>query len=181
PTKGQVDAKFNLTKEQDAKGELKLVDYTSGGTTTIDRDSIKVYSSNVSAGGTFIGTKSLLVEGTDYTLTYAGTELTVSLNNGLAGKGYQVTYDRTINKPSDSLSYMSTQATTVGDSGALSSKSDYIYLTMTNYKHLVKKASYNGSTQSIDWTINFNYDQDEISPTTVLTDVLADSDVEYVA
>lgn len=50
PTKGQVDAKFNLTKEKDAKGELKLTDYTSGGTTTIDKDSIKVYSSDVSAG-----------------------------------------------------------------------------------------------------------------------------------
>ncbi|MBC2183535.1 collagen binding domain-containing protein [Listeria sp. FSL L7-0233] len=181
PTKGQVDAKFNLTKEKDAKGELKLTDYTSGGTTTIDRDSIKVYASNVSAGGTFIGTKQLLVEGTDYTLTYSGTSLTVTLNGGLAGKGYQVTYDRTINKPSDSLSYMSTQAYTVGDAGTLSSNSAYVYLTMTNYKHMVKKASYNGSTQSIDWTINFNYDQDALSPSTVLTDVLADNDVVYVA
>ncbi|MBF2502804.1 SpaA isopeptide-forming pilin-related protein [Listeria marthii] len=181
PTKGQVDAKFNLTKEKDAKGELKLTDYTSGGTTTINRDSIKVYSSDVSAGGTFIGTKKLLVEGTDYTLTYSATSLTVTLNGGLAGKGYQVTYDRTINKPSDSLSYMSTQAYTVGDAGTLSSNSAYIYLTMTNYKHLEKKATYNGSTQSIDWKINFNFDQDEISPSTVLTDVLADSDVAYVA
>ncbi|MBC2072592.1 SpaA isopeptide-forming pilin-related protein [Listeria marthii] len=181
PTKGQVDAKFNLTKEKDAKGELKLTDYTSGGTTTINQDSIKVYSSDVSAGGTFIGTKKLLVEGTDYTLTYSATSLTVTLNGGLAGKGYQVTYDRTINKPSDSLSYMSTQAYTVGDAGTLSSNSAYIYLTMTNYKHLEKKATYNGSTQSIDWKINFNFDQDEISPSTVLTDVLADSDVAYVA
>ncbi|MCD2222630.1 MSCRAMM family protein [Listeria monocytogenes] len=181
PTKGQVDAKFNLTKEKDAKGELKLTDYTSGGTTTIDKDSIKVYSSDVSAGGTFIGTKKLLVEGTDYTLTYSATSLTVTLNGGLAGKGYQVTYDRTINKPSDSLSYMSTQAYTVGDAGTLSSNSAYVYLTMTNYKHLEKKATYNGSTQSIDWKINFNFDQDEISPSTVLTDVLADNDVEYVA
>ncbi|MBF2363565.1 collagen binding domain-containing protein [Listeria marthii] len=180
PTKGQVDAKFNLTKEKDAKGELKLTDYTSGGTTTINQDSIKVYSSDVSAGGTFIGTKKLLVEGTDYTLTYSATSLTVTLNGGLAGKGYQVTYDRTINKPSDSLSYMSTQAYTVGDAGTLSSNSAYIYLTMTNYKHLEKKATYNGSTQSIDWKINFNFDQDEISPSTVLTDVLADSDVAYV-
>ncbi|EJT5473581.1 MucBP domain-containing protein [Listeria monocytogenes] len=146
PTKGQVDAKFNLTKEKDAKGELKLNDYASGGTTTIDKDTIKVYSSDVSAG-----------------------------------KGYQVTYDRTINKPSDSLSYMSTQAYTVGDSGTLSSNSAYVYLTMTNYKHIEKKATYNGSTQSIDWKINFNFDQDEISPSTVLTDVLADNDVEYVA
>ncbi|EGC2947814.1 LPXTG cell wall anchor domain-containing protein [Listeria monocytogenes] len=181
PTKGQVDAKFNLTKEKDAKGELKLNDYASGGTTTIDKDSIKVYSSDVSAGGTFIGTKKLLVEGTDYTLTYSATSLTVMLNGGLAGKGYQVTYDRTINKPSDSLSYMSTQAYTVGDSGTLSSNSAYVYLTMTNYKHIEKKATYNGSTQSIDWKINFNFDQDEISPSTVLTDVLADNDVEYVA
>lgn len=181
PTKGQVDAKFNLTKEKDAKGELKLTDYASGGTTTIDKDSIKVYSSDVSAGGTFIGTKKLLVEGTDYTLTYSATSLTVTLNGGLAGKGYQVTYDRTINKPSDSLSYMSTQANTVGDSGTLSSNSAYVYLTMTNYKHIEKKATYNGSTQSIDWKINFNFDQDEISPSTVLTDVLADNDVEYVA
>ncbi|MBC2268466.1 collagen binding domain-containing protein [Listeria sp. FSL L7-0083] len=181
PTKGQVDAKFNLTKEKDAKGELKLNDYASGGTTTIDRDSIKVYSSDVSAGGTFMGTKKLLVEGTDYTLTYSSTALVVSLNGGLAGKGYQVTYDRTINKPSDSLSYMSTQAYTVGDSGILSSNSSYVYLAMTNYKHLEKKATYNGTTQSIDWVINFNYDQDEISPSTVLTDVLADNDVEYVA
>ncbi|MCD2254770.1 SpaA isopeptide-forming pilin-related protein [Listeria marthii] len=181
PTKGQVDAKFNLTKEKDAKGELKLTDYTSGGTTTINRDSIKVYSSDVSAGGTFIGTKKLLVEGTDYTLTYSATSLTVTLNGGLAGKGYQVTYDRTINKPSDSLSYMSTQAYTVGDAGTLSSNSAYVYLTMTNYKHLEKKATYNGSTQSIDWKINFNFDQDEISPSTVLTDVLADNDVAYVA
>ncbi|EFD90814.1 peptidoglycan binding protein [Listeria monocytogenes FSL J2-071] len=181
PTKGQVDAKFNLTKEKDAKGELKLNDYASGGTTTIDKDSIKVYSSDVSAGGTFIGTKKLLVEGTDYTLTYSATSLTVTLNGGLAGKGYQVTYDRTINKPSDSLSYMSTQAYTVGDSGTLSSNSAYVYLTMTNYKHIEKKATYNGSTQSIDWKINFNFDQDEISPSTVLTDVLADNDVEYVA
>ncbi|EPR8281834.1 SpaA isopeptide-forming pilin-related protein [Listeria monocytogenes] len=181
PTKGQVDAKFNLTKEKDAKGELKLNDYASGGTTTIDKDSIKVYSSDVSAGGTFIGTKKLLVEGTDYTLTYSATSLTVTLNGGLAGKGYQVTYDRTINKPSDSLSYMSTQANTVGDSGTLSSNSAYVYLTMTNYKHIEKKATYNGSTQSIDWKINFNFDQDEISPSTVLTDVLADNDVEYVA
>ncbi|EHV9414736.1 collagen binding domain-containing protein [Listeria monocytogenes] len=180
PTKGQVDAKFNLTKEKDAKGELKLTDYASGGTTTIDKDSIKVYSSDVSAGGTFIGTKKLLVEGTDYTLTYSATSLTVTLNGGLAGKGYQVTYDRTINKPSDSLSYMSTQAYTVGDSGTLSSNSAYVYLTMTNYKHIEKKATYNGSTQSIDWKINFNFDQDEISPSTVLTDVLADNDVEYV-
>lgn len=139
PTKGQVDAKFNLTKEKDAKGELKLNDYASGGTTTIDKDSIKVYSSDVSAGGTFIGTKKLLVEGTDYTLTYSATSLTVTLNGGLAGKGYQVTYDRTINKPSDSLSYMSTQAYTVGDSGTLSSNSAYVYLTMTNYKHIEKK------------------------------------------
>ncbi|HBM3573098.1 TPA: MucBP domain-containing protein [Listeria innocua] len=181
PTKGQVDAKFNLTKEKDAKGELKLNDYASGGTTTIDKDTIKVYSSDVSAGGTFIGTKKLLVEGTDYTLTYSSTALVVSLNGGLAGKGYQVTYDRTINKPSDSLSYMSTQAYTVGDSGILSTNSSYVYLAMTNYKHLEKKATYNGTTQSIDWVINFNYDQDEISPTTVLTDVLADNDVEYVA
>ncbi|PDA89380.1 cell surface protein [Listeria monocytogenes] len=181
PTKGQVDAKFNLTKEKDAKGELKLNDYASGGTTTIDKDTIKVYSSDVSAGGTFIGTKKLLVEGTDYTLTYSATSLTVTLNGGLAGKGYQVTYDRTINKPSDSLSYMSTQAYTVGDSGTLSSNSAYVYLTMTNYKHIEKKATYNGSTQSIDWKINFNFDQDEISPSTVLTDVLADNDVEYVA
>lgn len=181
PTKGQVDAKFNLTKEKDAKGELKFNDYASGGTTTIDKDSIKVYSSDVSAGGTFIGTKKLLVEGTDYTLTYSATSLTVTLNGGLAGKGYQVTYDRTINKPSDSLSYMSTQANTVGDAGTLSSNSAYVYLTMTNYKHIEKKATYNGSTQSIDWKINFNFDQDEISPSTVLTDVLADNDVEYVA
>lgn len=76
---------------------------------------------------------------------------------------------------------MSTQAYTVGDAGTLSSNSAYVYLTMTNYKHLEKKATYNGSTQSIDWKINFNFDQDEISPSTVLTDVLADNDVEYVA
>lgn len=83
--------------------------------------------------------RKLLVEGTDYTLTYSATSLTVTLNGGLAGKGYQVTYDRTINKPSDSLSYMSTQAYTVGDAGTLSSNSAYVYLTMTNYKHLEKK------------------------------------------
>ncbi|MGC7134770.1 SpaA isopeptide-forming pilin-related protein [Listeria ivanovii] len=180
PNKVSVDAKFNLTKETDAKGELKLSDYSSGGTTTIDRSSIKVYSSSVSAGGTFIGTKKELTEGTDYTLTYTTTGLTVTLNGGLAGKGYQVTYDRTINQPSTSLSYVSTQAQTTGDSGILSSNSAYVYLTMTNYKHIEKKATYNGSTQSIDWTINFNYDQDELSPSTVLTDVLADNDVEYV-
>ncbi|PZG32200.1 cell surface protein [Listeria ivanovii] len=181
PNKVSVDAKFNLTKETDAKGELKLSDYTSGGTTTIDQSSIKVYSSDVSAGGTFIGTKKELTEGIDYTLTYATTGLTVTLNGGLAGKGYQVMYDRTINQPSTSLSYVSTQAQTMGDSGILSSNSAYVYLTMTNYKHIEKKATYNGSTQSIDWTINFNYDQDELSPSTVLTDVLADNDVEYVA
>lgn len=181
PTKISVDAKFNLTKEVDAKGELKLTDFSSGGTTTINQTSIKVYSSDVSAGGTFIGTKKQLTEGTDYTLTYASTGLTITLNGGLAGKGYQVTYDRTINQPNTSLSYVSTQAQTIGDSGVLSTRSAYVYLTMTNYKHIEKRATYNGSTQSIDWTINFNYDQDEISPSTVLTDVLADNDVEYVA
>nr|WP_281384475.1 SpaA isopeptide-forming pilin-related protein [Listeria immobilis] len=181
PTKISVDAKFNLTKEVDAKGELKLTDFSSGGTTTIDQTSIKVYSSDVSAGGTFIGTKKQLTEGTDYTLTYASTGLTITLNGGLAGKGYQVTYDRTINQPNSSLSYVSTQAQTIGDSGVLSTRSAYVYLTMTNYKHIEKRATYNGSTQSIDWSINFNYDQDEISPSTVLTDVLADNDVEYVA
>ncbi|HFQ6393641.1 TPA: cell surface protein, partial [Listeria monocytogenes] len=60
PNKVSVESKFNLTKEMDAKGELKLADYTSGGTTTIDRNSIKVYSSDVSAGGTLIGTKKEL-------------------------------------------------------------------------------------------------------------------------
>ncbi|EAD9710801.1 cell surface protein, partial [Listeria monocytogenes] len=182
PTKGQVNAKFNLTKEKDAKGELELTDYTSGGTTTIDKDSIKVYSSDVSAGGTFIGTKKLLVEGTDYTLTYSATFFKVTLNDGLAGKGYQVTYDRIINKPSDSLSYMATQATTIGDGlKRMPSKQAALYVTMNDYKHIEKKARYNGSTQSIDWTINFNYDRAALTPSTVLTDVLADNDVAYVA
>ncbi|MHC5408508.1 SpaA isopeptide-forming pilin-related protein [Listeria seeligeri] len=181
PNKVSVESKFNLTKEMDAKGELKLADYASGGTTTIDRNSIKVYSSDVSAGGTLIGTKKELTEGTDYTLTYTTVGLTISLTNGLAGKGYQVTYDRTINQPSTSLSYVSTQVQTIGDSGILSSNSAYVYLTMTNYKHMEKKGVYNGSTQSIDWTINFNYDQDELSTSTVLTDILADNDVAYVA
>ncbi|SDW76946.1 Internalin-J precursor [Listeria ivanovii subsp. londoniensis] len=181
PEKITVDAKFNLTKETNAKGELKLIDFTAGGTTTIDRATIKVYSSDVSAGGTFIGTKKELIEGTDYTLTYENNRMSVLLDGGLAASGYQVTYERTVNKPSIGITHVTTEAQTIGEEGKLSGNSAIVYLQMINYKHLEKRAVYNTSTQCIDWAIDFNFDKKEISPTTVLKDVLEDSGVEYVA
>ncbi|MBC1760346.1 collagen binding domain-containing protein, partial [Listeria ivanovii] len=181
PEKITVNAKFNLTKETDAKGELKLIDSTDGGTTTIDRATIKVYSCDVSIGGTLTGTKKELIEGTDYTLTYENNGLSVLLDGGLAANGYQVTYDRTINKPSSNITHATTEAQTIGEDGMLSSSSAVVYLKMINYKHLEKRAVYNASTQCIDWAIGFNFDKKEISPTTVLKDVLEDNGVEYVA
>ncbi|MGY3834941.1 SpaA isopeptide-forming pilin-related protein [Listeria ivanovii subsp. ivanovii] len=179
PEKISVDAKFNLTKEADAIGLLELNDFSFGGDTVIDRSSIKVYSSDVSAGGTFMGTKKALVEGTDYTFTYDATSLKLTLVGGLAGKGYQVLYDRIINKPS-TLTRVSTQALTKGDTGLLSGKSGYVNVLMTSYKHLKKSASYNSATKTIDWTIEVNYDEANLTPATVLTDVLDDTDVLYV-
>ncbi|MGC9268044.1 SpaA isopeptide-forming pilin-related protein [Listeria ivanovii] len=51
---------------------------------------------------------------------------------------------------------------------------------MTSYKHLKKSASYNSATKTIDWTIEVNYDEANLTPATVLTDVLDDTDVLYV-
>ncbi|WP_323686914.1 SpaA isopeptide-forming pilin-related protein [Listeria welshimeri] len=180
PDKATVDALFNLTKENNAKGDLRLSDSATNGSSTIDRDTIKVYSSDVSAGGIFIGTKKLLVEGTDYTLTYTATGITVSLIGGLAGKGYEVTYDRNINKPSPKLTSLGTSAYTIGDDVTLSSNSANVDVRMNNYKHIEKNGSYLAGSQTINWVINFNYDQSELTPSTVLTDIVNDNGISYV-
>ncbi|MBC1676191.1 collagen binding domain-containing protein, partial [Listeria welshimeri] len=182
-TKAVVDALFNLTKENNAKGDLRLSDTVTAGSssvaTTIDRDSIKVYSSDVGAGGIFIGTKKLLVEGTDYTLNYSTSEITVSLIGGLAGKGYEVSYERIIPTPSN-LTSMRTAAYTIGDDVVLSTGNGYTDVRMNNYKHVEKSGSYSTGTQTINWVINFNYDQQALTPSTVLTDAVNDNGLSYV-
>ncbi|EEO6590134.1 collagen binding domain-containing protein [Listeria monocytogenes] len=181
PDKATVDARFNLTKETSELGELRLSDTAYGGSTIINRNSIKVYSTDISAKGTFIGSKQLLTENTDYELIYAPSGLTIKLKEGLKAKGYQVTYERSIDKTNSSLSTIGTSATTVGSSGMLSNGSMTISVTIKAYDHLIKKAVYNPVTQCIDWTINVNYDLANLTPGTVLTDVLTDDNVSYVA
>ncbi|EAG1145749.1 cell surface protein, partial [Listeria monocytogenes] len=153
PDKATVDARFNLTKETSELGELRLSDTAYGGSTIINRNSIKVYSTDISAKGTFIGSKQLLTENTDYELIYAPSGLTIKLKEGLKAKGYQVTYERSIDKTNSSLSTIGTSATTVGSSGMLSNGSMTISVTIKAYDHLIKKAVYNPVTQCIDWTI----------------------------
>ncbi|EAV9864147.1 cell wall anchor protein [Listeria monocytogenes] len=180
PEKALVTAKLNLTKEANALGELRLTDFTYSGSTKIDKDTLKVYASDVSAKGTFIGSKQLLEEGKDYTVEATDTELNIKLSSGLNGKGYEVSYTRLINKTSNSLVSIATRAQTVGDSKVLSVRQATVEAKMINYKHLEKKAFYNSKTQTIDWAINVNYDRVELTPNTVLKDVLADNGVSYV-
>ncbi|MCB2545421.1 hypothetical protein KQ745_15510, partial [Listeria monocytogenes] len=71
PDNATVEARFNLTKETRELGELRLSDTAYGGATIINRNSIKVYSTDSSAKGTFSGSKQLLTENTDYELIYA--------------------------------------------------------------------------------------------------------------
>lgn len=180
PEKALVTAKLNLTKEANAVGELRLTDFTYSGSTKIDKDTLKIYASDVSAKGTFIGSKQLLEEGKDYTVEATATELNIKLSSGLNGKGYEVSYTRLINKTSNSLVSIATRAQTVGDSKVLSVRQATVEAKMINYKHLEKKAFYNSKTQTIDWAINVNYDRVELTPNTVLKDVLADNGVSYV-
>ncbi|MBC8844529.1 hypothetical protein IAI16_31560, partial [Escherichia coli] len=91
----------------------------------------------------FIGSKQLLTENTDYELIYAPSGLTIKLKEGLKAKGYQVTYERSIDKTNSSLSTIGTSATTVGSSGMLSNGSMTISVTIKAYDHLIKKAVYN--------------------------------------
>lgn len=67
---------------------MKFNDYVFGGIIIIDKDIIKVYLSDVSVGGIFIGMKKLFVEGIDYMLIYFVIFLIVMLNGGFVGKGY---------------------------------------------------------------------------------------------
>ncbi|WP_162917830.1 hypothetical protein, partial [Listeria monocytogenes] len=48
PAKATVDARFNLTKETSELGELRLSDTAYGGSTIINRNSIKVSSTDTS-------------------------------------------------------------------------------------------------------------------------------------
>ncbi|HCW6743013.1 TPA: MucBP domain-containing protein [Listeria monocytogenes] len=181
PEKALATAKFNLTKETNAIGELRLTDFTYGGSTKIDKSTVKVYASDVSAKGTFKGSKQLLEEGVDYTIEHADAELKIKLTNGLAGKGYEVTYTRFINDTTESRVSLVSRAQTIGGSEVLSVNQTTVEAKIVKYKHLEKKAIYNSKTQTIDWAINVNYDQAELTPTTVLKDVLADNGVNYVA
>ncbi|WP_438940302.1 SpaA isopeptide-forming pilin-related protein [Listeria marthii] len=180
PEKAFVTAKLNLTKEANAVGELRLTDFTYSGSTKIDKSTLKVYTSDVSAKGTFLGSKQLLEEGTDYTVEATDTELKIKLSNGLNGKGYEVSYTRLIDKTTNALVSLVTRAQTVGDSDVLSVRQATAEAKMIKYKHLEKKAIYNSKTQTIDWVINVNYDRVELTPNTVLKDILEDNGVSYV-
>lgn len=180
PEKAFVTAKLNLTKEVNAAGELRLTDFTYSGSTKIDKSTLQVYASDVSAKGTFIGSKQLLEEGTDYTVEATDTELKIKLSNGLNGKGYEVSYTRLIDKTTNALVSLVTRAQTVGDSDVLSVRQATAEAKMIKYKHLEKKAIYDSKTQTIDWVINVNYDRVELTPNTVLKDILADTGVSYV-
>ncbi|MBC2040066.1 collagen binding domain-containing protein [Listeria marthii] len=180
PEKAFVTAKLNLTKEANAVGELRLTDFTYSGSTKIDKSTLKVYTSDVSAKGTFIGSKQLLEEGTDYTVEATDTELKIKLSNGLNGKGYEVSYTRLIDKTTNALVSLVTRAQTVGDSDVLSVRQATAEAKMIKYKHLEKKAIYDSKTQTIDWVINVNYDRVELTPNTVLKDILEDNGVSYV-
>lgn len=182
PEKAFVTAKLNLTKETNAVGELRLTDFTyNNSSSKIDKSTLKVYTSDVSAKGTFLGSKQLLEEGTDYTVEATDTELNIKLTNGLDGKGYEVTYTRLIDKTTTGLVSFVSRAQTVGDSDVLSVRQATADAKMVNYKHLEKKAIYNSKTQTIDWAINVNYDRVELTPNTVLKAVVVDNGVSYVA
>lgn len=180
PEKAFVMAKLNLTKETNAVGELRLTDFTYSGSTKIDKSTLQVYASDVSAKGTFLGSKQLLEEGTDYTVEATDTELKIKLTNGLDGKGYEVSYTRLIDKTTNTLVSLVTRAQTVGDSDVLSVRQATAEAKMIKYKHLEKKAIYNSKTQTIDWVINFNYDRVELTPSTVLKNIIEDNGVSYV-
>lgn len=180
PEKAFVTAKLNLTKETNSVGELRLADFTYDGDTKIDKSTVKVYASDVSARGAFIGSKQLLEEGKDYTVEHTDSELIIKLTNGLDGKGYEVTYTRVINTTKESLVSLVSRAQTVGDSKILSVGLATVEARIVKFKHLEKKAIYNAKTQTIDWAINVNYDQAELTPNTVLTDVLTDNGINYV-
>ncbi|EAC7884240.1 SpaA isopeptide-forming pilin-related protein [Listeria monocytogenes] len=180
PEKAFVTAKLNLTKETNSVGELRLADFTYDGDTKIDKSTVKVYASDVSARGAFIGGKQLLEEGKDYTVEHTDSELIIKLTNGLDGKGYEVTYTRVINTTKESLVSLVSRAQTVGDSKILSVGLATVEARIVKFKHLEKKAIYNAKTQTIDWAINVNYDQAELTPNTVLTDVLTDNGINYV-
>lgn len=180
PEKAFVTAKLNLTKETNSVGELRLADFTYDGDTKIDKSTVKVYASDVGARGAFIGSKQLLEEGKDYTVEHTDSELIIKLTNGLDGKGYEVTYTRVINTTKESLVSLVSRAQTVGDSKILSVGLATVEARIVKFKHLEKKAIYNAKTQTIDWAINVNYDQAELTSNTVLTDVLTDNGINYV-
>lgn len=180
PEKAFVTARLNLTKEANGVGELRLTDFTYSGSTKIDKSTLQVYASDVSAKGTFLGSKQLLQEGTDYTVEATDTELKIKLTNGLDGKGYEVSYTRLIDKTTNALVSIVTRAQTVGDAEVLSVRQATAEAKMINYKHLEKKAIYNSRTQTIDWVINFNYDRVELTPSTVLKNIIEDNGVSYV-
>lgn len=179
PDKVIVDAQFNLTKEDDAIGLLKLIDNSNSqagaDATTIDKSTIAVYSSDVDATGNFTGAKTTLVEGQDYTLTTTDKTIDVQLTNGLAGKGYQVTYEKKVKKPNNNLSLIQTTAQTSGDKGVLSSNYSYLYPKMTTQNHLTKTSSYDSESRTITWKIEMNYDQTILYKDALVKDVLDDS------
>ncbi|EOL42804.1 SpaA isopeptide-forming pilin-related protein [Enterococcus caccae] len=131
---------------------------------------VKVFSQDVSMGGTLIGEPTLLGS-EEYTLQQNNTDLTVTLKKE-TNKAVIMTYDSIIKEEliaNEELYSLGTEATAYG---AL--LSNYVYFQYNHNPHMTKKGEYNVKTNTIVWTIDYNLDSTELAPGTKLTDILTD-------
>lgn len=192
PKRGTTEGQFNLDRSTDSNRSFEIRTTLSNG--KLNLSNIKVYSSIVNYNGNLEGTSTLL-SASDYDLSITGQDgnqptVKVTMKNQLDGKAIIITADII---GIDGKSYIDLE-----DSGT---ESNYFYTYQTTYKgtgnlysptsdsdrfytgHPLKsKGVRNKDTAGVvDWTIEYNFDEQPLNTASVLNSLLDSTDVEYVA
>lgn len=134
---------------------------------------LAVYQLNVQLDGTV--TQGQLVDSSKYTAGVSGGTLKLQFTDSVITGAYRIAY--TTQVVSDNLSSFTNQATFTGDGRDPVSASDTVVIERGGSLNK-KVVRYDWGTQTINWAIEYNYNNRTISPeNAVLTDVFNSSQV----
>ncbi|GGL49439.1 SpaA isopeptide-forming pilin-related protein [Sporolactobacillus putidus] len=158
---------ININQAENTLTNAKVTDPTLTGL-SLNTGSIQVYPLTVNVDGTTtVGSSP--VPASDYTLKDSDGNLEIDFNKPISS-AYQIQYSTAITDAGKSISSFDNKATLTSD--GVSPVTADAPITNKRGDHLTKKAtSYDASTQTITWTINYNGDDKSIPGGTVLHDL----------
>ncbi|MBP2110922.1 collagen binding domain-containing protein [Paenibacillus silagei] len=168
-----IDWTVDVNKRLEPVSGAAVTDPIPAGLALDSTVTLAVYQLNVQLDGT--ATQGQLVDSSKYTAGVSGGTLKLQFTDPVITGAYRIAY--TTQVVSDNLSSFTNQATFTGDGRNPVSASDTVVIERGGSLNK-KVVRYDWGTQTINWAIEYNYNNRTISPeNAVLTDVFNSSQV----